>query len=80
MLAAPHPESDFHIELGPGLATAGAKVTPESGRGASWVRRQEAGSENLPLVSREWKNGSNSSYSCTPFRHSLLTKGRKKKQ
>ena len=22
---------------------------------------------NLPLVSREWKNGSNSSYNCTPF-------------
>ena len=32
---------------------------------------------NLPLVSREWKNGSNSSYNnCTPFLHSLLTKGR----
>ena len=30
----------------------------------------------LPLVSREWKNGSNSSYNCTPFRHSLLTKGK----
>ena len=23
----------------------------------------------LPLVSREWKNGSNSSYNCTPFPH-----------
>ena len=31
---------------------------------------------SLPLVSREWKNGSNSSYNCTPFLHSLLTKGR----
>ena len=31
---------------------------------------------SLPLVSREWKNGSNSSYTCTPFLHSLLTKGR----
>ena len=31
----------------------------------------------LPLVSREWKNGSNSSYNCTPFLHSLLTKGNK---
>ena len=30
----------------------------------------------LPLVSRERKNGSNSSYSCTPFLHSLLTKGK----
>ena len=30
----------------------------------------------LPLVSREWKNGSNSSYNCTPFLHSLLTKGK----
>ena len=31
---------------------------------------------DLPLVSREWKNGSNSSYNCTPFLHSLLTKGK----
>ena len=30
----------------------------------------------LPLVSRGWKNGSNSSYSCTPFLHSLITKGK----
>ena len=30
----------------------------------------------LPLVSREWKNGSNGNYSCTPFLHSLLTKGK----
>ena len=30
----------------------------------------------LPLVSREWKNGSNSSYNYTPFFHSLLTKGK----
>ena len=29
----------------------------------------------LPLASREWKNGSDSSYNCTPFLHSLLTKG-----
>ena len=26
--------------------------------------------EDLPLVSREWKTGSNSSYNCTPFLHS----------
>ena len=30
----------------------------------------------LPLVSREWKNGSNSSYNCSPFLHSLLSKGK----
>ena len=30
----------------------------------------------LPLVSREWKNASNSSYNC-PFLQSLLTKGKK---
>ena len=30
----------------------------------------------LPLVSMEWKNGSNSGYNCTPFLHSLLTKGK----
>ena len=28
------------------------------------------------MVSREWKNGSNSSYNSTPFLHSLLTKGK----
>ena len=30
----------------------------------------------LRLVSREWKSGSNSSCNCTPFLHSLLTKGK----
>ena len=30
----------------------------------------------LPLVRREWRNGSNSSYNCTSFLHSLLTKGK----
>ena len=30
----------------------------------------------LVLVSRKWKNGSNSSYNRTPFLHSLLTKGK----
>ena len=30
----------------------------------------------LPLVSREWKNGSKSSHNCTPFLHSLLTQGK----
>ena len=34
------------------------------------------GTLSLPLVSREWKNGSSSSFSCTPFLHSLLTKGK----
>ena len=29
----------------------------------------------ISLVGREWKNGSHSSYKCTPFLHSLLTKG-----
>ena len=33
-------------------------------------------SYNLPFVSGELKNGSNSSYNCTPFLHSLLTKGK----
>ena len=32
-------------------------------------------SNYLASVSREWKNGSNSSYNCTPFLHSLLTEG-----
>ena len=32
--------------------------------------------DKLPLVCREWKNGSNSSYNCAPFLHSLLTKGK----
>ena len=39
----------------------------------AWERRTL---NNLPLVSREWKNGSNSSYNCTPFLHSLLAKGK----
>ena len=30
----------------------------------------------LPLVRKEWKNGSNCSCNCTPFLHSLLTKGK----
>ena len=30
----------------------------------------------LPLVSREWKKGSNSGYNCAPFLHSLPTKGK----
>ena len=34
------------------------------------------GELGLPLVSREWKNGSNSSYNWTPFLHSLLAKGK----
>ena len=29
-----------------------------------------------PLVSREWKNGRNSSHNCTPFLRSLVTKGK----
>ena len=33
--------------------------------------------EVLPLASREWKNGSNSSYNCTPFLQSLPAKGKK---
>ena len=32
----------------------------------------------LPFGSGEWKNGSNSSYNCTSFLHSLLTKGKTK--
>ena len=42
------------------------------------VRRfGEAGLKvSLPLVIREWKNGGSSSYNCTPFIHSLLTKGK----
>ena len=34
----------------------------------------------LPFGSREWKNGSNCSYNCSPapFLHSLLTKGKTK--
>ena len=36
--------------------------------------RKSTSPRYLPLVSREWKNGSNSSYNCTPFPHSLLTK------
>ena len=40
------------------------------------VEQQNGWVLNLPLVSREWKNGSNSSYTCTPFLPSLLTKAK----
>ena len=47
------------------------------GRGCTRSCRYHGGMDmsgiGLPLVSREWKNGS--SYNCTPFLHSLLTKG-----
>ena len=39
-------------------------------------RLKNNAANDLPLVSREWKNGSNSSYNSTPFLHSLLTKGK----
>ena len=39
-------------------------------------RGEASVSHHLPLLSREWKNGSNSSYNCTPFLHSLRTKGK----
>ena len=42
-----------------------------------WPEKPKLRSD-LPLVSREWRNGSNSSYSCTPFLHSLLTKRKPK--
>ena len=41
-----------------------------------WAISSQMASLSLPLVSREWKNGSNSSYNCTPFLHALLTKGK----
>ena len=43
--------------------------------GWTYCKTTQAGN-NLPLVSREWKNGSNSGYNCTPFLHSLLTEGK----
>ena len=41
-------------------------------------RRRDCGDRDvvLPLVSREWKTGISGSYNCTPFLHSLLTKGK----
>ena len=44
-----------------------AKAAPESQLPGSWTS---------PRPSREWKNGSNSSHNCTPFLHSLPTKGK----
>ena len=58
------------IELSWGLAR------PTSGS----ERRQIKLPAKLPLVSREWKSGSNSSYNCTPFLHSLLTKCKQSKR
>ena len=43
---------------------------------AQMLMSLRSASLSLPLVSREWKNGSNGSYNCTPFLHSLPTKGK----
>ena len=51
---------------------AGAKALERS-EGLSFLR---LACSYVHLVSREWKNGSNGSYNCTPFLHSLLTKGK----
>ena len=59
------------LKLRPGFDSgSGFACHPQS------VNRRPLRSFVLPLVSREWKNGSNSSYNCTPFLHSLLTKGK----
>ena len=50
-------------------------LTPADQAQGPWARRRCA-PYSLPLASREWKNGSNSSCNCTPFLHSLLTKGK----
>ena len=65
-------ESAFRFPMlrDPRLDTRG----PESG--GFWSFLELLAALILPLVSREWKNGSNSSYNCTPFLHSLLTKGK----
>ena len=52
------------------------ETEPVSVLAASRQILERRGGLNLPLVSREWKNGSNSSYNCTAFLHSLLTKGK----
>ena len=72
------------LHAAPATYDAGAPLDPEavgpSARSSSAIRVVVLGLEDLPLVSREWKNGSNSSYNCTPFLHSLLTRGKKKVQ
>ena len=52
------------------------KTTGPFFQGPLQEKTESYGPRILPLVSREWKNGSNSSYNCTPFLHSLLTKGK----
>ena len=51
-------------------------VTKPSPREPQTLEIRNIQTLNLPLVSREWRNGSNSSYNCTPFLHALLTKGK----
>ena len=53
-------------------------VQPRASARPLWESESNLTTYYLPLVSREWKNGSNSSYNCTPFLHSLLTKGKTK--
>ena len=60
--------------LGLGLCTVLSSLL--SGRGEEGFKGVAVwGLNYLPLVSREWKNGG-SSNNCTPFLHSLLTKGK----
>ena len=60
------------LHLPPGIRHAGHCPTPSPNR--MWPKHANLWLQVLPLVSREWRNGSNSSYICTPFLHSLLTK------
>ena len=67
--------------MGPGFAEwrisrFGCLANQLATRGTGLIRAVLATALFLPLVGREWKNGSNSSYNCTTFLHSLLTKGK----
>ena len=57
------------------LSSAGI-LNPKLQRNPKPPNRKLKRAHDLPLVSREWRNGSTSSYNCTPFLHSLLTKGK----
>ena len=63
------------MDSGPGCRSAWVGVGIIGAVGSTFALMVDGCPLFLPLVSREWKNGSNSSYNCTPFLHSLLTKG-----
>ena len=65
-----------HVALKSFLIVSGSARAPKGFKRSLQGLCKQGLSRFLPLVSSEWRNGSNSSYNCTPFLQSLLTKGK----